>query len=217
MIELLRILLVRHGESEGNAGLPTEDPASARLTAAGEAQARAVASMLGPAPGLFVVSPYERARLTSLPSLARHPEVPVEVWPVQEFTYLAPRSYQGTTVSERRPDADAYWEAADPRAVLGPGAESYAEFHARAESARRRFEALGPGLVVVFSHKKFINALLWAWLAGPREASASAMRRFRGFDRAMAFPNGAFVEVELSEGGPRVGAVRMAHLEGALS
>ncbi|MEQ1832616.1 MAG: hypothetical protein ABL977_06125, partial [Candidatus Eisenbacteria bacterium] len=54
--------------------------------------------------------------------------------------------------------------------------------------------------VVVFSHKKFLNALLWSWLAGEPVASARRMARYRGFDRAMPFPNGGFADVRIESG-----------------
>jgi len=213
MREPRTVLLVRHGESEGNAGLPTHDPASARLTPLGEAQAEAIARLVHEPPRLIVVSPYERARRTSLPLRARHPGVPVEEWPVQEFTYLAPGAYQGTTVRQRRPDRDAYWETADPTAVLGEGAESFAAFHARVHAVRARLETAGEDRIVLFSHKKFLHALLWSWREGAPAADAGAMRRFRAFDRSAKFPNGAMLEVTLAADGAREGVLVPAPLE----
>ena len=214
MLRTLDVLLVRHGESEGNAGQPTDDAASAVLTARGERQAEAVATLIERAPTLFVVSPYARSRLTARPACARFPEVPVEEWPVHEFTYLGPASYRGSTVAERRPAVEAYWTAGDPHGVQGEGAESFAVFLARVHETRERLERAAGDSIVVFSHKKFINALLWSWLAGRPAVSARRMARYRGFDHAVAFPNGACVRVRLGEGGAWLGAICTVHLDG---
>lgn len=214
MPESLHVLLVRHGESAGNAGLATEDAASTELTELGKQQAQAVAAGLPGAPALFVVSSYARAQRTAEPSLARFPHVPVEVWPVHEFTYLAPHVYVGTTVSERQPEVEAYWAAADPHHVAGEGSESFAGFLARVADVRARLERGPRTPVVMFSHKKFLNALLWSWLAGEPVVSARRMARYRGFDRAMPFPNGGCAEVRLERGRVWIGPVQGGTMEG---
>lgn len=210
----LHVLLVRHGESESNAGQASEDAASAALTPLGQRQADAFAAALDSAPARFVVSPYRRAQLTAAPAIARFANVPVDTWPVQEFTFLSPEGYAGSTMATRKPAVEAYWAAADPRARMGEGAESFADLLTRVAEARARLEALREGPVVVFSHKKFLNALLWSWLAGAPAVSASRMKRFREFDHAMPFENGACVHVRLDAEGPWVGPIRTAHLEG---
>ena len=208
------VLLVRHGESESNAGQVSEDAASAGLTPLGMRQAEAVAAAFDAAPARFVVSPYRRAQLTAAPAIARFPQVPLETWPVHEFTFLSPSGYQGTTVESRKPAVEAYWGAGDAHAVTGEGAESFAMLLARVHDARLRLEAFEAGPIAVFSHKKFLNALLWSWLAGVPAASSSRMRRFREFDHALPFPNGAIVTVRFDSKGPWVGPVHTLHLEG---
>jgi broad specificity phosphatase PhoE len=215
--DLIDILLVRHGESESNAGFVTEDAGSALLTPLGERQAEAVAARLTVAPALIVVSPYQRARLTAAPTLAQFPGVPVETWPVEEFTYLAPASYRGSTVRERGPAVEAYWDAADPHRSEGVGAESFADFMARVVETRRRLEQYGRGPIVVFSHKKFINGLLWTWLAGIPSMSARRMTRFRHFDQSMPIRNGACIPVRLGPGAAWIAPVDHSHLSGLVA
>jgi len=212
MERVLRILLIRHGESESNAGAVSDDAGSASLTPLGVRQAQAIAAWLESPPTRFVVSPYRRAQQTAAPSLARHAHVPVETWPVHEFTFLSPDSYAGTSPEMRKPAAEAYWAAADAHAVTGEGAESFAAFLARVHATRARLEALSPGVVVVFSHKKFLNALRWTWLTGEAPASTSRMVRFREFDHAVPFANGACAEVRIVDGAAWVGpAVAPTH------
>jgi broad specificity phosphatase PhoE len=158
--------------------------ASTPLTPAGLRQAEAVAASLETAPGRFIVSPYVRAQQTSRPARAKFPGAPLEEWPVQEFTFLPASAYHGTTLAERQPAEDAYWQANDPRVVLGDGAESFDAFFARVADARARLEALECDSVIVFSHKKVVTALLWCWLSGLPSSGAARMSHFRNFDRA---------------------------------
>jgi probable phosphoglycerate mutase len=211
MSRTLCVLLVRHGESEDNAGLPSDSMASTPLTPAGVLQAEAVAGLLDAAPGRFVVSPYVRAQQTSQPARARYPLVPVEEWPVHEFTFLPSSAYHGTTLAQRQSSEDAYWRANDPHVVLGEGAESFDAFLARVQDARERLEALESDRVVVFTHKKVVTALLWSWLAGRPAESARRMARFRSFDLAIEFPNAACVEVRIEDGRAWLGSVRTEH------
>lgn len=214
MPDSLQVLLVRHGESIGNAGHATEDAASTELTARGVQQARAVTAALPGPPALIVASSYTRSQRTAEPTRARFPHVPFEVWPVHEFTYLGPHAYAGTTLEERQPAVEAYWDASDPHGVAGEGAESFATFLARVAEVRARLER-GPATpVVVFSHKKFINALLWSWLAGEPVVSSRRMARYRGFDRAVPFPNGGSVEVRIEAGQMWISPVRGGAMEG---
>jgi hypothetical protein len=37
-----------------------------------------------------VTSPHLRTQQTTAPTIERFPDVPVEVWPIEEFTYLQP-------------------------------------------------------------------------------------------------------------------------------
>lgn len=206
MEHVRRILLIRHGESESNAGAVSDDASSASLTPLGVRQAQAIAEWLDTPPARFIVSPYRRAEQTAAPSLARHPHVPVETWPVHEFTFLSPAAYAGTSRTMREPAAEAYWAAADAHAVTGDGAESFAAFVARVHATRARLAALPDDLVVVFAHKKFLNALRWTYLTGEAPASSSRMVRFREFDHAVPFANGACCEVRLLDGVAWVGA-----------
>lgn len=58
-------------------------------------------------PDLIVTSPYLRTQQTAAATIERFPNVPVEVWPIQEFTYLQPSRWNGTLSSERIPRQQA--------------------------------------------------------------------------------------------------------------
>src|SRR3546814_2517008 len=96
----MRAIFIRHGQSTGNAGVPCDDLGAIELTELGQEQAREVAASWTQAPALIVTSPYTRTRQTAAPTIARFPGVPVEVWPIEEFTYLQPARWNGTRRSE---------------------------------------------------------------------------------------------------------------------
>jgi len=202
------IHLVRHGQSELNASVPTDGPETARLTAIGERQAQAIAASFDHAPELIVVSSFRRARETAAATHARFPGARLEVWPVEEFHYLGATAYRGTTKRDRRPDVAAYWQACDPAYVGESGAESFVAFLARVQSVRERLERAPERRIAVFSHKKLLHALMWSWREGPPAADREGMARFRTYDRGEAFPNGSCVEVVLTGGVARVGDPR---------
>jgi 2,3-bisphosphoglycerate-dependent phosphoglycerate mutase len=153
------IQLIRHAESEGNAGLPTNDPASIPLTQRGHEQAAALAATFSTAPDLIVVSPYLRTQQTAAPLIARFPCVSVEEWAVQEFTYLNPMKYIGTTEAQRGNSAAGYWQRCDPHWNDGGGAESFADLIARIDALETRLRQYVGKSVVIFSHGYFIKAL----------------------------------------------------------
>ena len=74
----------------GNAGIPAHDLALLKLTKLGWRQSRDVAAGWTETPSLIVTSPYLRTQQTAAATTARFPDVPVEVWPIQEFTCLRP-------------------------------------------------------------------------------------------------------------------------------
>lgn len=178
---MLTVHFVRHGESAANAGNATSDPALIPLTDRGWEQARAVAESFGQAPGLIVTSPFARAADTARPTIERFSDVPVEIWPIEEFTYLSPSRCANTTVSDRRPWVEGYWTSADPEFVDGAGTESFASLIQRARESLRRLHGMS-GTVAVFGHGQFIQAVRWLVAESPERIDSEAMRTFHAFD-----------------------------------
>lgn len=178
---MLTVYFVRHGESAANVGTATSDPALIPLTEKGWEQARAVAAAFDLAPTLIVTSPYERAADTAKPTIGRFPGVPVEVWPVEEFTYLSPSRCSNTTAADRKPWVESYWTSADPEFVDGSGTESFAGLVQRARESLRRLHGMS-GFVAVFGHGQFIQAVRWLVAESPERIDSEAMRAFRAFD-----------------------------------
>ena len=156
----MRAIFIRHGQSTGNAGMPCHDLATIELTDKGWNQARRVATDWTETPSLIVTSPFLRTQQTAAPTIERFPDVPVEVRPIEEFTYLQPSRWNGTLAADRAPHLVRYWDEADPAYCDGDGAESFGALLRRAEAALERLAALpSPGPVYVFSHGQFIQAV----------------------------------------------------------
>jgi broad specificity phosphatase PhoE len=154
-----RLILVRHGQSLANSGGMTTDHIVNPLTPLGHQQAQSFADQFDCAPSLIVVSPFQRAQQTAEPLIRRFPNVPVEEWPIEEFTFLNPAHHRNSTEADRYPYSTAFWQRGDPNYIDGPGAESFSQFLDRARQAIRRLIARNPGgCVVLFTHGFFMQA-----------------------------------------------------------
>jgi broad specificity phosphatase PhoE len=194
----VRAWLIRHGESESNAGLPTQGPGASPLTPIGHEQADLVAQVFREPPVLIVASPFRRAIQTAEPTIRRFPEVPYEEWPVQEFTYLGKLHAFDTTAKERLPHAEEYWRRSDPTYVHGDDGESFTDLMGRVDDAVARVSARPDGLVAVFTHGLFMRALAWSVLTGRppgAEVSSRWMRDYRRFADSYRVPNGCILEL----------------------
>lgn len=195
--KILRVVCYRHGESAANAGHATADPASIPLTDVGLRQADAIAREFSQTPDLLVSSPFLRARQTAEPTSAMT-GVPIRIWPIEEFTYLAPLRCEGTTAAQRRSWVEAYWETSNPEAIDGAGAESFVALIDRVRAALGQLEELhreSATFVAVFGHGQFLQALQWLIETSPHSIDAAAMRQFRARDRARPIANGSSLTI----------------------
>ena len=192
-----RILLVRHGQSVANAGGAAPDHITNPLTELGHAQAKAFAEGFDCTPTLFLHSPFLRTRQTAEPLLQRFPDVPVEEWPIHEFTYLEPTRHNGTNEAQQMPHILKYWERPDPTYLDGPGAETFTQFLDRARSAILRFAQMAHGgCVVVFTHGFMMQAIRLLLLF-PDATDAELMANFRRFYESHFITNTEALEFEV--------------------
>ncbi|GAA3982987.1 hypothetical protein GCM10023085_76450 [Actinomadura viridis] len=211
-----RAWLIRHGQSESNAGLPTDGPGAAPLTPLGWDQAGRVAAAFTEPPALIVASSFRRARETALPTRRRFPEVPYEEWPVQEFTFLGHLHGPRTTNAERRPHSVAYWRRADPSFTHDGDGESFKRLIGRTRDLVERLTRRPEGLTAVFTHGTYMRALMWSLLTGITDPDAVAMNAFFHFVQVCQMPNGAIVELRAATDGPeplRLVGGSFTHLE----
>ncbi len=211
-----RVFLIRHGESESNAGLPSATADSALLTPRGRQQAELVARAIAEVPALIVTSPYRRARQTAEPTIGRFPAAACQVWPVQEFTYLGDLYGRSSTASEREPHVRAYWDQADPGRRHSDHSESFTDLLTRSSDCLSRLSAQPSGPVVVFTHGIFMRAVAWSLLTGVTTPGPEEMRGFRRFADRYLIPNAGVIELRCAGREPPalMGACAM-HLPGA--
>jgi probable phosphoglycerate mutase len=206
------VWLIRHAESEANAGLPTSDPATTQLTATGHRQAQCIAALPNQTPSLIVTSPYSRTKQTAQPTIDRFPTVPQAEWAVQEFTFLSPERYKNTTTHERRPMVEVYWQKRDPFHVDGEGAESFAMFVGRVQTVRSQLAQLDNEFVIIFSHERFIRALLWMGLTGSGQATPESMQQFQAFIQSFNLPNASILKCNLNSSEIWFSELMISHL-----
>ncbi len=206
--------LIRHAQSTSNAGQPTESPTATPLSDLGHEQAALLAKSIHQRPDLVVTSPYMRTLQTAQPLLDRYPDCTHEEWPVQEFTYLNPGSYRGTTAAVRRPAVNAYWETLDPRSENGPGAESFMMFMDRVRVFIERAQA-HEGLSLAYSHGQFIRGCVWQLFVNQSNGDLEAdetMLRFRNWRSAFRIGNTAVIKIRWEKEGPFFTGMSLAHL-----
>jgi broad specificity phosphatase PhoE len=190
---LKKILWVRHGESEANAGGASPNVANVALTTRGHEQAQAWAKNWAEPPELIVYSPYLRTRQTAAPMLAKFPSVPHEEWPIQEFSFLPATAYHGTTEQARQPLTERYWQSGDPNLALGPGAESFVDFNGRIQRALADLVQRRETVIMVFCHGHFIRGVIWYLLSGQIAQAPETMAAFRTFTEYFPTANTAMV------------------------
>lgn len=147
-------------------------------------------------PELIITSPFARAIDTSRPTVARYPDVEVQVWNIGEFTYLDPASCAGTTAGDRKARVDAFWSVADPSLQDGPGAESFAGFIERVSAALVGFRALH-GMAIVFGHGQVMQAMRWLLQRPHGPITIEDMHEFRQYDQANTIMNCQTISLDL--------------------
>jgi broad specificity phosphatase PhoE len=181
----MRLLLLRHGETESNAGRLALGQADVPLNERGVAQAAALAARLsGESPygriEAVYASPLQRAQATAAP-LARALGLAVETSPALiEMDIGELEGLAFPEVRERYPDFISAWLSEDLADAVMPGGESLAQVQARAwaevESIRARHES---DAVAVVSHNFVILTLLCRALELP-------LARFRSLRHDLA-------------------------------
>jgi probable phosphoglycerate mutase len=176
----MKLLLIRHGETEWSRSRRHTGRTDVPLLPDGEAMARALVPVLAREEfDLVLVSPLERARRTA--ELAGLGAAAEYVDDLMEWDY---GDVEGRTTAELR-ETQPGW---DIWADGAPGGESLAEVGARADRVVARLLDEGPERVAVVAHGHLLRifAARWAGLdpsAGGRLALSTAAVCELGFER----------------------------------
>mgnify|MGYP002640999067 FL=1 len=207
------IWLIRHGESEANAGFKSSNPETVSLTQKGHEQAKKVSEAIPEAPDQIVYSPFIRTQETAKPTIERFPSVKVGEWPIHEFTYLSPASCKDTTASQRRPMAEKYWKRNDPTYIHGEGAESFADLLVRTENAFQRMKEVEDQFVLVFGHGQFMRTLLLSLLLNSFTPTPKLMRKLYLFNEVFKIPNCGIIKLRFDDQQPFISGLITDHLK----
>ncbi|MBS1541879.1 MAG: histidine phosphatase family protein [Bacteroidetes bacterium] len=181
----MNLILIRHAESEANAGYKTSDPATIGLTEKGKEEALTLSNRISGNPDLIIVTKYTRTQQTAAPFIGKFPETPVEIWPLHEFTFLSPLVCQNTTALDRQPLVKEYWDNCDSSFVHGPGAESFSQFALRVTDSMHKLRELPHSTIVIFTHGQVMK-FVKQYLENGNQSPPTAIRYFR--DVMLAFP-----------------------------
>jgi broad specificity phosphatase PhoE len=163
------------------------------LSGLGELHAQALAQLLPSRPSAVWVSQYLRAQQTAQPYCNRV-GMAAQTHPLlHEFSALDATLLQGMNGEQRRPIADAYWQAAMPDQRMGTHAETFTAFDERVTAFVPQLQQLPDG-AVLFGHGMWIGLLVWK-LLGFSASGSLGMKAFRRFQLGLPMPNGAVYHV----------------------
>ena len=194
MKSMKTITFIRHGESIANAGGVTMAHDAIPLSELGKVQAQALAVALDLQPGRIVVSEFLRTYETAQPFCDKVSMQPVIHSALNEFSFLDPDLIQGMVGKQRRPIAEAYWQAADPEQRMGEQADTFHEFEQRVTAFIPELDSL-PDKTVLFGHGIWFALLTWK-LLGFNARQHQGMQAFRRFRSGFPMPNTAVYRLE---------------------
>jgi len=188
----LRLLLVRHGETDNNVSGRAQGRRDVPLNARGWAQAAALAESLSGVRLAAIVSSTSSRALDVAEAIAVHHNVPVEA--DERLTELDQGELDGMLIADMREQYADFllrWRDEDPADLRMPGGETMREAQTRMVEACTELAARYEGKeVVVVSHNLALRALLCHALGVP----LAAFRRFKHDLAALAV-----VEARLDE------------------
>jgi alpha-ribazole phosphatase len=180
--------LIRHGQSQANAGGVTIENPLVPLTELGERQARALAALLPAATPAVWSSPFKRSLDTAMPYCDMMGVEPMLHDELREFETLDTQHMRGSSCTEREAALARYWREADPDRRTGPAGETFREFHERVARVRTAWLPSLPDGTVIFGHGMWMALLFWQ-IWGFEQIDHTAMTHFRRFQLGLPTPN----------------------------
>ena len=164
----MKLILVRHGQTESNRLGKIQGVNNAPLTCLGREQANAVGRALAlDAPFALYSSPLLRAMQTAQAIGTHNDARPIEIDDLAEMDVGEFEGLSGPQLRERFPDVMRMWDR-DPASTVMPGGESLRDVKDRAWPAVKRLaERHESDTVVAVTHNFTINAIVCATLHMP--------------------------------------------------
>ena len=178
-----KIYLIRHAQSESNAGQAVRPNHAINLTDVGKTQAQALADWLTdhisePVTEIFV-SQYLRTQQTAQPYLQSTKRTATVI---DELHFLDFDTIKDLSFDDIRVIADEFWQQHSAHRV-SELTDSFEHFVARVQKVRAYFDALPDGTYLVFTHGMWIGMLIWQMLLGDSPRLHN-MKKFRDFELA---------------------------------
>ena len=181
-----KIYLIRHAQSESNAGQTVRPNHQINITDVGKTQAQELADWLSanvtePVTEIFV-SQYLRTHQTAQPYLQSTKRTATVIEELHEFNFLDFDTIKDLSFDDIRVIADDFWQqhSAHRASEL---TDSFEHFVARVQKVRAYFDALPDGTYLVFTHGMWIGMLIWQLLLGDSPRLYN-MKKFREFELA---------------------------------
>ena len=164
----MKLILVRHGQTESNRLGRIQGINKAPLTDVGRGQAEAAArALVADAPFALYSSPLPRALETATIIGTRTDTVPVQVGELVEMDVGEFEGLSGPQLRERFPDVMSVWDS-DPASAVMPGGESLYDVRDRAWSAVKSLaERHDSETVVAVTHNFTIHTIVCTALDMP--------------------------------------------------
>lgn len=194
------LYLIRHAQSQANAGGAPLPDHLLPLTAQGEQQAQRLAHAWPHPPAALYCSQLLRTQQTAQPLCARHRMTALPLPELNELSYLSFQRIQSLDTDTRRTLAQQYWQTATPDYRDAPECDSFTEFSQRVERFCQRLTAF-PANSLFFTHGIWIARLIWK-TQGLHVTCNADMQRFRQFTTALAIPNTAVFTLTVHDGRP---------------
>lgn len=179
------IYLIRHAQSESNAGVAIRPNSQINITNYGKTQAEQLANWLlsnidKPVNGVFI-SPYIRTAQTAEPYLTQTKQQATVIDDLYEFNYFDFEHIKELTFTQLVTKADNYWQTEDIDFQDSENTDSYRQFIQRVRNVRQLFQQLPDGCYVIFTHGMWIGMLLWQLLHNDSKRIEN-MHKFRDFE-----------------------------------
>ena len=213
--QMKKFVLIRHGQSEDNAGKVSRGLGKTHLTDKGRQQAAATGKHWRKKPDLIVVSPFIWTSQTAEPTIKRYSDVRVATWPIEEFRQLCSYRYEGLSMEHRIEHYKAHWDKNDPdfKDGDGVGAESLRDFTKRLDLLDKKLIQTDFKLAYIFCHGFFLRGFMLRHIWGSTRSMIRNPQGFHTSSRAWHYPNCGTVQgTILKDGSMQLGNVSVAHI-----